>query len=605
MYGFIFSTAYHGDYSVTEEFQGQESVEIDNLKFIYSSKNCAHNSSYFLKDNAPFVFIYGEVNTDDVVMSEKDNPARWLSIQIKRDGVSAIKKLNGLYSIVVYDNVKKVISICTDSIGGFCTLYYHLSGDGLFCSTSFKHVAHRVSNLAISPDAISQLIATGYVLPQRTLARDIYKLGPGCLATVSDGQISETNFFALPFLEKKKSLEPSTGENYILSYLQRYADSNACFLLSGGLDSSTLVGMAAKELGRQVSCYTGVFTGCGHLDESGYAKIVAKHCGIDLICVELGHENVLHDLPMIVKSIGEPFLDYSILPTYALFKEIKNNFGAVISGDGPDHLFNRYYSLAMKRSLGFMARHISFLPRQNKYVNRLWRSSSEDIEYTYSELFALPHWGHNQRSEMLALLNPDFRCNFKATYSKSMLGDSIGKTHADNLRIINFVDFYIDGSFGVFSKVGKASSALGLLIREPYLASPYAGFAAGLPMEEKIRGGFYAQLMSKCTTKAHLRDNISRKYLPESIITRKKGGFTPPLETWLQNFLLRTQAFERFSKTSQALLNISYVNFIFKEFLDKKKYGCLVFMLISFDLWVRIFIEKQNCSKRSLCDIYD
>jgi len=604
MFGFFFSIYCHADCEATADFHDQKSVEIDRLKFVYSSTNCDHNEQDFQQDGVPFVFIYGEMNSFNAAIGDSGLSARWLSQQIKAKGLSFIHDVDGLFAVIVYDAVTKKVTICTDNVGGFCTLYYHSNNDGLLCSSSFNLIANCLSCLKIDPDSISQLVATGYVLPQRTLARDIGKLGPGCIASVSNGRIAETSFSGLPFLKRTESLEHSTGEEFIFGYLQRYANKDACFLLSGGLDSSTLVGMAAKELGKKITCYTGMFSGFGHLDESEYAKIVANHCNVDLRCIELGHENVLQNLPKIVESIGEPFLDYSILPTYALFKEISKDYRAVFSGDGPDHLFNRYYPLAAKRTLGYIANHINFLPSTNKYVKRLKRSSSEDIEYAYSDLFALPHWGHNSRDDILSLLNQDFRREFPSVYVKSLLPGRMGKSHADNQRLINFIDFYIDGSFGVFSKVGKAASALGLLIREPYLATPYAKFVASLPMEEKIHGGFYAQVMSKCVTKTHLREKISRKYLPESIITRKKGGFTPPLESWLQDFLLQVRADERFSETAKSCLDMSKVNVIFQEFLDNQKFGCLVFMLISFDLWTKIFIEKQNLSNLSLSDVY-
>jgi len=604
MHGFVLNIDYNADCVATAEFQDQESVEIDRLKFVYSSTNCDHNEQHFIQDDVPFIFIYGEINNSDAAIGGSGFSARWLSQQIKAKGISFIQSMDGLFAVVVYDAVSKKVTILTDNIGGFCTLYYHSNANGISFSSSFSLIASCLPCLEIDPDSISQLVATGYVLPKRTLAREIGKLGPGCIATVSKGRIVKTNFSVLPFLKNIGSLERSTGEEYILSYLQRYVNKDACFLLSGGLDSSTLVGMAAKELGEKITCYTGVFSGFDHLDESKYAKIVARHCNVDLRCVELGHENVLQNLPKIVESIGEPFLDYSILPTYVLFKEIRNDYNAVFSGDGPDHLFNRYYPLATKRTIGHIAEYFNLFLRTNKYIERLERSSSDDIEYAYSELFALPNWGHNRRDDILELLNPNFRRDFISMYAKSMLPDSIGKSHAENQRVINLVDFYIDGSFGVFSKVGKAASALGLLIREPFLASQYAKFAACLPMKEKIHGGFYAQVMSKCVTKAHLREKISRKYLPESIITRKKGGFTPPLESWLQDFLLQVRADERFSDITKTCLDMSKVNIIFQDFLDNQKFGCLVFMLISLDLWTKIFIERKDFSDSSLNDVY-
>jgi asparagine synthase (glutamine-hydrolysing) len=588
-------------------FQRETSLNIGRYSLFFSAENSVHNFNTFASDETPFVFIYGEISNCDYFGHDRLNEdfVKYISLRIKKFEIKCVSLLKGLFSILVYDIKKDIIWIYTDNIGGFCTPYYRFS-DGLFrCSSSFKVLANSPEPLCVDPQSLSRLISTGYVLPACTLAEGVRKLRPGCLMSVTTEGFQEDQISVLSFEASRKLEGLETGEELILSYMEKFMTKDSCFLLSGGLDSSTLVSIASKRLNRKIICCTGVFSEFNDIDESFYAKIVAKYFSSDLICFELGGYDVFQSLPEVVECIGEPFLDDSILPTYALLKKIKTRFDTVFSGDGPDHIFNRYYSLAVKRTLGILLKNISFFSNKNKHIDRLLRSASEDIEFAYSEIFALPYWGHNSRLSMLELLSSDLRHPFESSYIRMMCNyNNNSLNHRKNMEIINFVDFYIDGSFGVFSKVGKAASALGLHIREPYLASSYAEFAASLPMNEKIRGGFFSQTLSRCTTKVHLRESISKKYLPDAIINRKKGGFTPPLKCWLQEFLRNEQVLKRFSDVSKASLDMEFVEEIFCKFLNKNTYGGLIFMLISFDLWVKIFVEKRSMKGVQLKDVY-
>jgi asparagine synthase (glutamine-hydrolysing) len=585
MFGFFVEELNMEEHGGLCSFCDERFVLVGGYKLLYSPGNSAHNYDSYENDLTPFIFICGEISNFDEFGYAKfdDDFVKGLSKRVKKHGIAAVSKLRGLFAFFAYDPLQEKTWIYSDSIGGFCTIYYSVDRNSFACSTSLKHVVRGVETARVHVESLSRLVSTGYVLPPNTLAEGIQKLRPGCLMTVEASGTREEQVSVLPFKASRTTHSGSAGEEQLLAYMEKFVTADSCFLLSGGLDSSTLVAMAAKHFGPGLACFTGVFSGYDDLDESRYAKIVAKHCSVDLHCVELGHDSVLQNLPEIVEAIGEPFLDDSILPTFALFKEIKKNYDTVFSGDGPDHLFNRYYPLAAKRTLGCVLKRVHFLQDKNKYIDRLFRSASDDIEFAYSDLFALPHWKHNRRSEILELMNVICRNEFESSYIYKISDCRGSLKHDDNLRCVNLADFYIDGSFGVFSKVGKSASALELHIREPYLASPFAEFSAGMSMSSKFRGGLYAQVMSKCVTKSYLRDQISIKYLPATILTRQKGGFVPPLESWLRDFLNHAHVLDRFSDVSKWCLNMELVNGIFGRFLRDNVHGCLIFMLISFD----------------------
>ena len=266
-------------------FQGETSLNIGRYSLFFSAENSVHNYYSFVDDENPFVFIYGEISNCDYFGHDRLDEyfIKYISLRIKNFGIKCISSLKGLFSIVVYDIKKEIIWIYTDNIGGFCTPYYRFS-DGLFrCSSSFKALANSPEPLCVDPQSLSRLISTGYVLPVCTLAEGVRKLRPGCLMTVTTEGFQEDQISVLSFEASRKRGVGGTGEELILSYMEKFMTRDSCFLLSGGLDSSTLVSSASKRLNRKIICCTGVFSEFNDIDESFYAKIVANYCSSNLI----------------------------------------------------------------------------------------------------------------------------------------------------------------------------------------------------------------------------------------------------------------------------------------------------------------------------------
>lgn len=118
-----------------------------------------------------------------------------------------------------------------------------------------------------------------------TLAEGIQKLRPGCLMTVEASGTREEQVSVLPFKASRTTHSGSAGEEQLLAYMEKFVTADSCFTERGPLDSSTLVAMAAKHFGPGLACFTGVFSGYDDLDESRYAKIVArKRCSVVTVC---------------------------------------------------------------------------------------------------------------------------------------------------------------------------------------------------------------------------------------------------------------------------------------------------------------------------------
>lgn len=170
---------------------------------------------------------------------------------------------------------------------------------------------------------------------------------------------------------------------------------------------------------------------------------------------------------------------------------------------------------------------------------------------------------------------------------------------AGYMDAIATMDFYIDGACGVFAKVGRMADAHGLILREPYLDRDVIDLIASLPLQEKQRGTLVHLLASRTKNKWLLKYGIGSRLLPSEIIYKKKGGFTPPLGHWLREVVCPVPVPRLLSSTTMDL-NIFNTN-VFEMILQQHKLGIfdwsrVIFLVISFDLWIRIFLENEQGS---------
>ena len=166
-------------------------------------------------------------------------------------------------------------------------------------------------------------------------------------------------------------------------------------------------------------------------------------------------------------------------------------------------------------------------------------------------------------------------------------------------RIIN-CDFIIDGSFGVFTKLGKVAAENCLLVREPYLDNSLIDFITRLPRKYKVGGNLWRRLKGKAITKNLVRRDLVQSHLPGEAVSKPKTGFAPPTK-WLKEYLEHSK-FPVESLISPALrqakyFDTSYVNKIIDDYLEKPYIDRpLPYMLVSFVVWHRLYIEDFKVS---------
>jgi asparagine synthase (glutamine-hydrolysing) len=516
-------------------------------------------------------------------------------------GSDAVSKTSGHFCAVVLDERNKDLKLFLDRSGGIKTLYYTSMGRGFaFCSSLGLLLAATQLERVLDPGLIRGLFSSGYVLPPRTLVKGVFKLCPGEEVQFRVGAIRRKIVDRIRFdsSAKEAGTADELADRLVDTLARLSVEPETGFLLSGGIDSSVLVALAAQRLGKPVSTFSASFPG-SPLDESRYAGIVAKANDCPCNLIDLSHANALDDLPEIVWNLGEPFLDFSAIPTFHLFRQVKNSTSLIISGDGPDHLFCRYYPLAAKRYAG--SRYGNVLSALEKlpstFPQKIRNAAEVPLFEAYRGLFSNPAWGIDSCRSLRELIAINEIEEFGEDPFFAGLEIPRETDLAGFMDAVATIDFYVDGSCGVFAKVGRMAEAQGLTIREPYLDRRVSDYITHLPLHQKQGGTFLHLLASRSRGKEMLKYGVGAKCLPAEIIRKKKGGFTPPLAAWLRESICSLPASRLLSETvkKSGYFNAAVLDRILQEHRDGvRDWSRIIFLVISFDLWVRLFVDYSQ-----------
>lgn len=467
---------------------------------------------------------------------------------IARDGVvSACHAVTGMFAFAAWDREERVLYLGRDRMGEK-PLFYGGVGTRFVFSSELTPL-RRLPGGTNSPDreAVAAFLRLGFVPAPLSIMEGIRKVLPGTIVRVSlEGEASAPEcYWSIEDVANAGVMGPAIGseedwiaegERLLLSSVQRQlvADVPVGAFLSGGLDSSTIVALAQQTSSRPVRSFTVAVGGAD--DESDAAAAVARHLGTDHTTLPLPEIDAL-DLAQSVTSIyDEPFADPSAIPTTLLCRAAREHVTVCLSGDGADELlggYNRYMVThgtvgrlmrlpsPLRRALGVVLTAGSpaqwdsaagLLPGRapglGTKAHKLARVLRQDsIEGAYSTLA-------NQWDPAHVLIDstdprgPQLNSSRGLTDLQSMLLADQQRTLPDDMLV----------------KVDRASMAVALEVRVPFLDHRFVEFSWRLPDHAKIRGGQGKWLLRQILTKR----------VPNALWERPKLGFDPPLAEWLR-----------------------------------------------------------------------
>ena len=451
-----------------------------------------------------------------------------LMAALEQWGDEAVTRLNGMFVFAYYDADKRRTLLVRDRLG-IKPLFYTLQNGCLgFASELDALRQSRCFDLSIRPEALDAYLAYLYIPEPDTIYRNVFQVRPGEKVVFENGTLRTKRYWRLEYdIDPAWTLD-TAAEAYrnLLEdavRLRRVSDVPLGAFLSGGLDSSSVVGMLSNLSDRKVKTFSIGFDDA-EADELAYARIAARHFATDHT-EEILHPDMAELLPRLVRHFGEPFADSSALPTWLVSQVARREVTVALSGDGGDELLAGYRWLhmnchvaryrrvpkALRQGADCLLRALPDSPR----VRQFQRFSHDSF------LDALESFRRRQTcftpENRAMLYAPEFAETLPVSPEDRYIEHAAAAPgDPQNAMLYQDTMMYLPGD--ILAKVDRMSMAHALEARVPLLDYRLVEFAATVPFHLKYDGH----------TSKRLAKHAMRGFLPPELLTQRKRGFAIP-----------------------------------------------------------------------------
>ena len=453
-------------------------------------------------------------------------------------GDDCLQRLNGMFAFALYDASRRRLLLARDRAGEKPLFYRHENGTLVFASELKALLADASCPRVLDVEALDFYLAFGYVPGDRCLLSGVRKLpqGHALVFDLSSGEARTSRYWELPrpvhgAVPHEDELLAELEETLLDSVrLRLIADVPVGIMLSGGVDSSLVVAMAARVSSRRVKTFNISFPGYGGFDEAPYAREVARH--FDTEHVELAAEMATLDLlPELARQYDEPIADSSMVPTYLVSRLIRREATVALGGDGGDELFGGYWQHTWVQQ---QARLGGWIPRPAKRlarsaVSRLLPVGTMGRNYLFGLTADWPmnivqfnvYFDEDARHRLLAPLGAARPPRgAPEAYKAGLFADR--ESPLQQATALDFRTYLVDD---ILVKVDRASMLCSLEVRAPFLDPRLIEFA-------------FRKVPDHLRATAHERKILSRRLaerlLPPTLDLKRKQGFALPLRQWLK-----------------------------------------------------------------------
>jgi asparagine synthase (glutamine-hydrolysing) len=512
-------------------------------------------------------------------------------------GEEAFCRLRGMFGVALWDRRERVLLLARDRVG-IKPLHYAVLGGCLYFGSEIKSIlASGVPHPALDPHALEHYLSYLYTPQDGSIFEGIRKLPPGHLLRWQNGTARVRRYWELPAVERRPASEEEALDELLAvlrdavrSHLMSEVPLGA--FLSGGIDSSLVVGLMAESSSRPVRTFSIGFDEPQY-DELEHARVVARHFATD------HHEFVVRPdalsiVDRLIRHFDEPFGDSSAIPTWYVSELASQHVTVVLSGDGGDELFGGYDRyLPHPRVAAFDrwcppgVRPIAsavwpLLPHGATGKNFLRRATRDDRGRYLDDI------GFFQRDEKASLLTGDVQRRLPATDAEDRMAERFGRLSALpwHAQMMHF-DFETYLPEDILTKVDRTSMAHSIESRVPLLDNAVVEYAARLPASMKIRNG----------RRKHILKEAAATLLPPAILQRRKQGFGVPLGVWFRGGLRELFADVLLSPRARqrGYFERPFVDRLVREHVaGRRDHTLRLWALVVFELWHRQYLDVSH-----------
>lgn len=519
-------------------------------------------------------------------------------------GDDVVLRLNGMFDFALWDTRRRRLLIGRDRLG-VKPLYVLHDGARLAFATEAKALLALPGVKAeLNPEVLTGYLQLGYVAAPGCMFKGLRKLPPATLLAVENGQVREWRYWRLPqavdaALDEAQWVERVRAQLEQSVRMQMVSDVPIGAFLSGGVDSSAVVGFMARHSEQPIRTYAIGFDGGAAealYNELPYARQVAERFGTQHREIVV-KPDVVGLLPRLLWHMDEPVADSALITTYLVSEFARQDVKVILSGVGGDELFGGYRRYLgehyaqqyrrlpgwLRRSAGYLARHLP-ADRHSAMFNKLrlakgFLASAElsaDARYgsylqmigreTVAELMLEPRFGDDPLARAFA-----------------------GAGHADRLNRMFAVDAETQLPDDLLMLTDKMSMAVSLECRVPLLDHDLVELAAAMPAAIKVKGGRLKHLMKEALS----------ELLPSEILDRQKRGFGTPMGAWLKSDL--APVLDRLLSPEvvrdRGLFRDGVVTRLMRDHRANRFDGTdILLALMNLEIWSRIYLDGRDAA---------
>lgn len=467
----------------------------------------------------------------------------------RRWGAACLDKFHGMFALAIWDSKKEELFLARDRFG-VKPLYYFVSHRTFsFASEIQVLLKDRDCTTALNLQGVNIYLAFNYIPGQQTIYKEIKKLEPGHFLRISRNGMEIQKWYDLPSRLEEKTSPPDFNSacEQIRYRLEKAVEKRLVSdvplgaFLSGGIDSSLVVALMAKHSSRPIKTFTIGYKNHTMYDETSYAKLIARKFGTDHKEFLLSHNDILRIIPTLLDSMGEPFGDPSLLPTFILSYHTRQHVTVALSGDAGDEVFAGYRKYAGEFFARYYLRLPSFLRSRvlPSLVDVLPSSRNsflmDNIRQMKKFIHGISGEQYERHHRWMEIFNRETRESILKERGLATCEDTMSIVrkiqdqwlHSDTINKMLFTDLGCCLPHNMFYKVDIASMLNSLEVRSPFIDHELVEQVFRLPGSYKLRA----------TRRKHILLEAYSDLIPRKIRTRRKHGFDVPIGEWFRKEL--------------------------------------------------------------------
>lgn len=441
-------------------------------------------------------------------------------------GLSFVDQLQGVFAFALWDPARQRLILARDRAGERHLYYTFADGLVYFATELAALVLVRDTAASVDSASVARYLRSGYCPSPFSLLQDHQKVRPGEMLVFEPSgtcHLQYWNFQAAVASEAARSLQ--SFDCVFRNAVQRQSDIDVNYgvLLSGGIDSALLTAVARKlRPEKELAAYCIRFSEAS-FDEGTQAQRLAHTLGCRFVPVQVTAQDFPPMLRQLVETTGEPLADPAWIPLSLVARRASRDVKVLLSGEGADELFAGYPTYLGAHLAGYYTRLPAFARRACEHLIERLPPSDRKVTLT----FLLKRFIRGQELDGLARhllwtasISPEW------LHRLGVEPPAVDTSH-DPAALIDALqqhDLAQPLPEALLAKADYGGMLYGVEIRAPFLDQTVIEFAATLPLEERVRG---------LTTKIFLK-HYAERYLPRSVITRRKRGLSVPLAAWLR-----------------------------------------------------------------------